>query len=384
MMASLGLTSSLSSSSASFVTTTLKSGINSPVTPPAFSRRCSGAGPSIVHEREGLPEHGVEGLDELAGIASAMLTLSNDLKYPDGADLMPQFTLDTHGFLLSSQHPLSSAAPTPPPPDLLLEPPSTPSEDGNIELELPEKPFQRWVKSLHRRANNRSRRLRGSCDGPLCDRFNDDDPYSLLPSHVHTKSSSGSSFAFVSAVKSASIGLASISTRTKSRLGTMHSRDRSRTDRSSRLSVPPPRFSEDSVTNSELVPPVDPAAVQRSLQRRSILEELIMTEEGYIGDVRFLMNVSLCSGPSWSAEGCHADRSLGVHLDSRLVPFSISRASVIDQSESNGDCATSRRDTRRAPPSCARLRVYSAGCCKTVPEAVETPTSPMEEPGLGP
>lgn len=297
-MASLGLTSSLSSSSASFVTTTLKSGINSPVTPPAFSRRCSGAGPSIVHEREGHSEHGVEGLDELAGMASAMLTLSNDLKYPDRADLIPQFTLDTHGLLLSSQHPLSSAAPTPPPPDLLLfEPPSTPSEDGNIELELPEKPFQRWVKSLHRRANNRSRRLRGSRDGSLRDQFNDDDPYSLLPGRVHTKSSSGSSFAFVSAVKSASIGLASISTRTKSRLGTMHSRDRSRTDRSSRLSVPPPRFSEDSIINSELVPPADPATVQRSLQRRSILEELITTEEGYIGDVRFLMNVSLCSGP---------------------------------------------------------------------------------------
>ncbi|KAG7132266.1 hypothetical protein HYQ45_009287 [Verticillium longisporum] len=32
-------------------------------------------------------------------------------------------------------------------------------------------------------------------------------------------------------------------------------------------------------------------ATERSLQRRRILEELISTEEGYIGDVRFLMNV---------------------------------------------------------------------------------------------
>ena len=300
MMASLGLASSLSSSNASFVTATLKSGMNSPVTPPAFSRRCSGTGPNIVHEREDHPEHGVEGLDELAGIASAMLTLSSDLKYPGGADFIPRFNLDTQGFLLSSQQPLSTAAPAPPPPDLLLfEPPWTPSDDGNIELKLPEKPFQKWVKSLHRRANNPSRRLRGSRGvGPSRGQFNDDDPYSLLPGRVHTKSSSGSSFAFVSAVKSASIGLASISTRTKSRLGTMHSRDRSRTDRSSRLSVPPPRFSEDSAINSELVPPVDPAAVQRALQRRSILEELITTEENYIGDVRFLMNVSRCLSPS--------------------------------------------------------------------------------------
>ncbi|KAK1239664.1 hypothetical protein MKX07_001118 [Trichoderma sp. CBMAI-0711] len=32
------------------------------------------------------------------------------------------------------------------------------------------------------------------------------------------------------------------------------------------------------------------AAIERSLQRRKVLEELISTEEGYIGDVRFLMN----------------------------------------------------------------------------------------------
>ncbi|KAL2017916.1 hypothetical protein VTK56DRAFT_1572 [Thermocarpiscus australiensis] len=36
---------------------------------------------------------------------------------------------------------------------------------------------------------------------------------------------------------------------------------------------------------------MDPAVMERSLQRRRILEELISTEEGYIGDVRFLMNV---------------------------------------------------------------------------------------------
>ncbi|KAK7744163.1 hypothetical protein SLS53_003684 [Cytospora paraplurivora] len=36
---------------------------------------------------------------------------------------------------------------------------------------------------------------------------------------------------------------------------------------------------------------LDKATVERSLQRRRILEELISTEEGYIGDVRFLMNV---------------------------------------------------------------------------------------------
>jgi hypothetical protein len=40
---------------------------------------------------------------------------------------------------------------------------------------------------------------------------------------------------------------------------------------------------------------MDPATIERSLQRRRILEELISTEESYIGDVRFLMNV--CASP---------------------------------------------------------------------------------------
>ncbi|PHH87009.1 hypothetical protein CDD83_9425 [Cordyceps sp. RAO-2017] len=38
---------------------------------------------------------------------------------------------------------------------------------------------------------------------------------------------------------------------------------------------------------------VDAAATERAMQRRRVLEELIDTEEAYIGDVRFLMNVYL-------------------------------------------------------------------------------------------
>ena len=50
------------------------------------------------------------------------------------------------------------------------------------------------------------------------------------------------------------------------------------------------RLSED-VTHQERPSLADPAITDRSLQRRRILEELITTEESYIGDVRFLMNV---------------------------------------------------------------------------------------------
>lgn len=51
-----------------------------------------------------------------------------------------------------------------------------------------------------------------------------------------------------------------------------------------------PRVSEDS-SFLESHSLADLAAIERSLQRRKVLEELISTEEGYIGDVRFLMNV---------------------------------------------------------------------------------------------
>ncbi|GJN72941.1 hypothetical protein PLICBS_007017 [Purpureocillium lilacinum] len=51
-----------------------------------------------------------------------------------------------------------------------------------------------------------------------------------------------------------------------------------------------PRASEESgmVERGEIM---DAAALERSVQRRRILEELLSTEEGYIGDVRFLVNV---------------------------------------------------------------------------------------------
>ncbi|KAJ6445632.1 membrane-associating domain-containing protein [Purpureocillium lavendulum] len=60
--------------------------------------------------------------------------------------------------------------------------------------------------------------------------------------------------------------------------------------RSSRASISGPRLSEESVMAEE-GEALDTAALERALQRRRILDELISTEEGYIGDVRFLGNV---------------------------------------------------------------------------------------------
>lgn len=153
-------------------------------------------------------------------------------------------------------------------------------------------PFYRWMKTLRRRA---ARLHTATLDEILFDSPSVDDLHETSngSGHLHRRmSSSGSSMGFVEAVKTASVSLASGSIFARSRRNSMRSsRTRTQTDRSSRASTSSNRCSEDSVG---LDKPrfLDKAAVERSLQRRRILEELISTEEGYIGDVRFLMNVS--------------------------------------------------------------------------------------------
>ncbi|KAI1756521.1 Dbl homology domain-containing protein [Xylaria castorea] len=157
------------------------------------------------------------------------------------------------------------------------------------ELEEPEvsssRPFHKWMKTLHRRANRRSIGSRGT------ERFPEylfaEGPIGI---NGHRKSSSGSSFGFVAAVKSATVSLASASVRTRQRRHAARSSIHTRTDHSSRGSISVQRMSEDSTCFDRGLH-TDPAVTERLLQRRRILEELIITEESYIGDIRFLMNV---------------------------------------------------------------------------------------------
>ncbi|EXF86532.1 RhoGEF domain-containing protein [Colletotrichum fioriniae PJ7] len=150
-------------------------------------------------------------------------------------------------------------------------------------------PFHKWMRTLHRRAKQRPRPMNG--DGSLPWKLLDSADRSALSRRTrHRRSSSGSSFGFVAAVKSASVSLASGSAITRPRGNSRRSLAYSKTERSSRGSFTATRFSEDSC-NVEWSVEVDPLATERALQRRRILEELISTEEGYIADVRFLMNV---------------------------------------------------------------------------------------------
>lgn len=168
-------------------------------------------------------------------------------------------------------------------------------------------PFHKWVRSLHRRRVERQRitDIRGASTSSQEPALN----HEIVPCAQHgrhQRSSSDSSFAFVAAARSASVSLASASIIGHSRRNTLRSSGaRSRTDRSSRASVPGGRLSEDSHFGERSLC-IDPVVTERSLQRRRILEELINTEEGYIGDIRFLANVSSartlygCKGlPNW-------------------------------------------------------------------------------------
>ncbi|KAI1368694.1 hypothetical protein F5Y08DRAFT_226774 [Xylaria arbuscula] len=159
-------------------------------------------------------------------------------------------------------------------------------EEPGVPLTLTSRPFHKWMKNLHRRARRSSAGSNITEPFPEClfaegpERFDS-----------HRKSSSGSSsFGFVAAVKSATVSLASASVITHQRRHAARSSVHTRTDLSSRGSISAQRMSEDS-TYFERSSQVDPAVTERLLQRRRILEELITTEESYIGDIRFLMNV---------------------------------------------------------------------------------------------
>ncbi|KIH88500.1 hypothetical protein SPBR_08997 [Sporothrix brasiliensis 5110] len=148
-----------------------------------------------------------------------------------------------------------------------------------------QKPFYKWVKALNRRgtAQRHLRRIDTS------DQARSDNSNRATCSSVSRRNSSSiSSLAYVSAIRDASISGASTSLAPSSRKQRARSSKRlSKTDRSSRASYSA-RLSEDDrpQTQAEL------ATLERSRHRRRILEELIETEEGYIGDIKFLMKVS--------------------------------------------------------------------------------------------
>ncbi|EYB23901.1 hypothetical protein FG05_01266 [Fusarium graminearum] len=154
----------------------------------------------------------------------------------------------------------------------------------------PRRPFHKWMRSLHRRVSHRDHEgaIWPADAGWQYLESNQSYQQSLNHKLSRRLSSSGSSLGLIAAVQSASISLASGSAVSRSRRHHGRSRCRSRAEQSSRASLSAPRFSEDSIPLEK--GNVDVAEMHRSIRRRQILEELISTEEGYIGDVRFLIH----------------------------------------------------------------------------------------------
>ena len=162
---------------------------------------------------------------------------------------------------------------------------------ANRSLSIPletERPFNKWMRDLQKRAGQRRQTVSCDVDGSALERELFDSP-TVQGKLRHKKSLSGSSFAFVTAVKSATVSLASFSVAPRSRRTGVSSRHQ-RTDRSSKASNAGRLSDDSSYVARGMV--IDQAVLNRLLQRRRVLEEIITTEESYVGDVKFLMNVS--------------------------------------------------------------------------------------------
>ena len=155
----------------------------------------------------------------------------------------------------------------------------------SVELD---RPFNKWVKNLQRRNSQRRKTVSCDMDGSALEREFFESPV-ISKRYHHKKSSSDPSFGFVTAVKSASISLASFCVAPRSKRTGASSRHQ-RTDRSSRTSHIG-RLSEDSSYIARGMV-IDQAVTNRLIQRRRVLEEIISTEESYVADIKFLMNVS--------------------------------------------------------------------------------------------
>ena len=160
--------------------------------------------------------------------------------------------------------------------------------------EIKSHPFRRWMSTLHRKRLYRQQTLRSREQRWPLDDFDESLPNDtvLLQSPAnrrHKKSSSWASSGFVTAVKSASMSLATLSVAAQSRKANRSNALRS-SNRSSRLSR---SFNRPSMEGSSVsVTVIDEAAQLRAHKRRKILEELVESEEGYVADLKVLVNVS--------------------------------------------------------------------------------------------
>lgn len=158
-----------------------------------------------------------------------------------------------------------------------------------------QEPFSRWMNTLRLKKASYKSRVHPKLDTLFPHPTDQSVVDSPEPSvRGHRKSGSWASSAnFVTAVKSATITVASASIAPLSRSASKKSDRRKLYRGSSGLFESEPRFSTDSGRPSlSLI--IDDAARQRARKRREKIEELIKTEESYLSDLKALSNVSCC------------------------------------------------------------------------------------------
>jgi hypothetical protein len=157
-------------------------------------------------------------------------------------------------------------------------------------------PFRRWLSTLRRR--HMQRRVDHVPGAPRVSfdlDHRDRDAFLRLPNPTDSlrrnSESISSSMGYVTTVKSASMTVASTSIAPRSENG-FHEKGRIG-NRSSQYSDARRSLERGSLDShcGPLGPVIDESAWLRSLQRRKIVEELIASEEGYISDLKVLINV---------------------------------------------------------------------------------------------
>ena len=153
--------------------------------------------------------------------------------------------------------------------------------------------FRRWMSTLRKRHVHRRKDTATELPGMSIDAVDLD--ASIVRSLVQVtesirrrSTSMSSSIGYVTAMKTASVTVASASIAPRSEGASLQARVRLG-KRSSNFSDV--RKSTDS-NAAALGPVLDESAWLRSMQRRKIVEEIISSEEGYIGDLKVLINVS--------------------------------------------------------------------------------------------
>lgn len=171
-----------------------------------------------------------------------------------------------------------------------VDTPGTPSSKPHL-------PFKRWISTLRtKKASYRGRndQILDTLSAPPLN-YSSAVTSPAPSTRGHRKSGSwASSLDFITAVKSATVTVATASIAPLSRSASKRSARQRLYRGSSGLLDPDSRFSTDSARPSiSLI--IDDAARQRAKKRREKIEELIKTEESYISDLKALSSVSIAS-----------------------------------------------------------------------------------------